>query len=255
MTQGSIPVLICGAGPSGLMAACQLALRGITFRLIDKSEAATTQSRALVLHARTLEIFKQMGIVDEILGQGEICRGVTWVFNGKEAASIKIDGDDLTAFPYVFCLEQSKTEEVLIHFLKRRGCQVERQVELVDYVASEQKITAQLRKSDGSEETVIADYLIGSDGAHSVVREKMQLNLNGSTYLQTLFVIDCQVKANIRPNEIYIMLSQKGLIGFFPMVQSHASEKEGCHRYRVLGVLPAADKDKVITFEEIQKNF
>lgn len=100
-----------------------------------------------------------------------------------------------------------------------------------------------------------ADYLIGADGAHSIVREKMHLNLDGSTYLQTLFVIDCQVKANIRPNEIYLIMSRLGLIGLFPMAQSHATEKEGCRRYRVLGVLPAADKDKVITFEEIQKNF
>lgn len=255
MTQTSIPVLISGAGPTGLMAACQLVLHGIPFRLIDKSAAATTESRALVLHARTLEIFKQMGIANKVLGEGEICRGVTWVFNGKEAAHINIEGENLTEFPYVFCLEQSKTEEALIQFLQERGCHIERQVELVDYVTNEQHITAQLKKSDGSIETIVANYLIGADGAHSIVREKMHLNLEGSTYLQALFVIDCQVKANIRSNEIYLMMSRLGLIGFFPMVQAHNIAREGCHRYRVLGVLPAADKDKTITFKDIQKNF
>lgn len=255
MKQGNVVVLVCGAGPTGLMAACQLALRNIPFRIIDKSAAATTQSRALVIHTRTLEIFKQMSIVDKILGLGEICRGVTWVFNGKETAHIKIAGDNLTEFPYVFCLEQSKTEEALIQFLKERGHVVERQVELVDYTKTDPGITAQLKNADGSIETITADYLIGADGTHSVVREKMHLNLDGSTYLQTLFVIDCQVKANIRPNEIYLMMSKMGLIGLFPMIQSHVNEQPGCHRYRVLGVLPAADKDKAVTFEEIQKNF
>ena len=255
MTQTPASVLICGAGPTGLMTACQLALRDIPFRIIDKSASATTQSRALVIHARTLEIFKQMGVAEKILELGEICRGVTWVFNGKETAHIKIVGDNLTEFPYVFCLEQSKTEETLINFLKERGHEVERQVELVDYTKTNRGVTAQLKKSDGSIETMNADYLIGADGAHSIVRERMHLNLDGSTYLQTLFVIDCQVKANIRPNEIYLIMSEVGLIGLFPMIQSHANEQPGCSRYRVLGVLPAADKDKVVTFEDIQKNF
>lgn len=254
MTQARVSVLICGAGPTGLMAACQLALRNIPFRIIDKSPSATTQSRALVIHARTLEIFKQMGIVDKIVELGEICRGVTWVFHGKETAHIEIAGAHLTEFPYVFCLEQSKTEETLINFLKENGHEVERQVELIDYVKTDTSITAQLKKADGSIEAIVADYLIGADGAHSVVRQKMHLNLDGSTYLQTLFVIDCQVKANIRSNEIYLIMSRLGLVGLFPMVQSHVTE-ETCRRYRVLGVLPAADKDREITFEEIQKNF
>lgn len=98
-------VLVCGAGPTDLMAACQLALHNIPFHIIDKSASATTQSRALVLHARSMEIFKQMGIVDKVLALGEVCRGVTWVFNGKKAAHIDIVGDHLTEFPYVFCLE------------------------------------------------------------------------------------------------------------------------------------------------------
>lgn len=256
MTSNTTSVLVCGAGPTGLMAACQLALHNIPFRIIDRSAAATTQSRALVIHARTMEIFKQMGIADDVLALGEVCHGVTWVFNGKEAAHIKIDGDRLTEFPYVFCLEQSKTEETLINFLKKQGYTVERQVELLDYTTqTDSRVLAQLKKADGTIETIVTDYVIGADGAHSIVREKMHLNLDGSTYLQTLFVIDCQVKANLRPNEIYLMMSRLGLIGLFPMVQAHAVENEECHRYRVLGVLPAADKDKVITFEEIQENF
>ncbi len=254
MSQDKVSVLVCGAGPSGLMAACQLARHGISFRIIDKSANSTTQSRALVIHTRSLEIFKQMGIADKALGLGEICQGATWVFNGKEVATVTVFGEDLTEFPYILCLEQSKTEELLIEFLATHGHSVERQVELTNYVANDHGVTATLKKGDGSEEMVTADYLIGADGSHSTVREGMGLRMDGSTYLQTLFVIDCQVKANIRPKEIYIAVSDKGLIGFFPMVQSHDKTNEG-HRYRVLGVIPSADADKTITFEEIEKNF
>ncbi len=255
MNQEKLPVLVCGAGPTGLMAACQLSLHGIPFRIIDKSASATTQSRALVLHARTLEIFEQMGIADKALALGEICDGATWVFSGKEVATVTVFGENLTKFPYILCLEQSKTEELLINFLSTQGYAVEREVELINYVADEQGVTVSLRKADGSDETVLADYIIGADGAHSVVREKMGLHMDGATYLQTLFVIDCQVEANIRPREIYITISDSGLIGFFPMVQSHDKINEGHHRYRVLGVLPAAEKDKTLIFEEIEKNF
>lgn len=255
MSQEKISVLICGAGPSGLMAACQLARHKIPFRIIDKSATPTTQSRALVLHSRTLEIFQQMGIAEKALQLGEICQGASWIFNGKEVATIKVFGENLTDFPYILCLEQSKTEELLIDFLSEEGNSVEREVELIDYVDNEKGITATLKKADGSQETVLADYLIGADGAHSIVREKMGFSMEGSTYLQTLFVIDCQVKTNIRPKEIYIAVSEKGLIGFFPMVQSHEKVNEGHHRYRVLGVIPSTEADKTITFEEVEKNF
>lgn len=254
MNQEKISVLVCGAGPTGLMAACQLARYGISFRIIDKTSNSTAQSRALVLHSRSLEIFKQMGIAEKALELGEICKGATWVFNGKEVATVTVFGENLTEFPYILCLEQSKTEELLIDFLSAQGHSVERETELINYVDNEQGITATLKKADGSEETVSAEYIIGADGAHSIVREKMGLHMEGSTYLQTLFVIDSQVQANIRPKEIYIAISEKGLIGFFPMVQSHEKGNEH-HRYRVLGVLPTFEADKKITFEEIEQNF
>lgn len=254
--QENVSVLISGGGPTGLMVACQLVRQGISFRLIDKNPGATTQSRALVLHARSMEIFQQMGIVEKILAVGEVCHGMTWMFNGKEAAEWNLIGDDLTEFPYILCLEQSKTEELLIDYLAEAGHRVERSVELLDYSVDEQeKVTAKLKKADGTEEILQVDYLIGADGTHSIVREKMGLHMEGSTYLQTLFVIDCQVKADIEPHKIYIMFSKKGLTGFFPMVQFHDKADSGQHRYRVLGILPASEKDKVITFDEIQKDF
>lgn len=250
----STDVLVVGAGPTGLMAACQLALHGVSFRVIDKNTGPTTQSRALVLHARTLEIFEQMGVADKALRLGEPCHGVTWMFNGKEAVSMTIEGDDLTAFPYVLCLEQSKTEELLIDLLKTLGHTVERGTALIDYEQTADHVSAVLQTGETTE-NITARYVIGADGAHSIVREKMGQHLLGDTYPQALFVIDCQVEAAIRPHEIYLMMTQKGLAGFFPMVQSH--DKTGNTRYRVLGVLSAeeAKKSESLTFEDLQKDF
>ena len=77
------PVLIVGAGPTGLMMACQLARFGIPFRLIEKNEGPTTQSRALVIQARSLEIFEQMGVAERAVRQGRIFQTINYVVNGK----------------------------------------------------------------------------------------------------------------------------------------------------------------------------
>ena len=60
-------VLIVGAGPTGLMMACQFAIHQVSFRIIDKNEAPSKNSGALIMQARTLEIFEQMGIAGKAL--------------------------------------------------------------------------------------------------------------------------------------------------------------------------------------------
>src|SRR5262245_48322746 len=103
MKKNAIEVLIVGAGPAGLMMAGQLVLRTVPFRIIDKAEDHTTQSRALVIQARSLEILDQMGIAEEAVHLGEKARAVSAFFGGRRAVRMPIGdiGKDLTAFPYL----------------------------------------------------------------------------------------------------------------------------------------------------------
>src|SRR6266496_2922586 len=116
------PVLIVGAGPTGLMMASQLARFGIPFRLIEKNEGPTTQSRALVIQPRSLEIFEQMGIADRAVKQGRIFQTINYVVNGKLAQRVPLGdfGEGLTQFPYLLILEQSKTEPLLAIFFSSK---------------------------------------------------------------------------------------------------------------------------------------
>src|ERR1700694_247019 len=111
-------VLIVGAGPTGLMLACQLALYKIPFRIIDRTEDHTTQSRALVIHARSMEIFDQMDIAGKIFSRGEICKLFGLIFNGKKVIDIYVTGEGLTKFPYLLILAQSETELILNEYLE-----------------------------------------------------------------------------------------------------------------------------------------
>src|ERR1035437_4091430 len=99
-TENETEVLIVGAGPTGLMMACQLAIQGIRFRIIDKKEFPTSNSGALIIQARSIEIMHQMGIGQKIIGEGIIANNINIVFNGKQILKIPIKnfGSGLSLF-------------------------------------------------------------------------------------------------------------------------------------------------------------
>lgn len=242
-------VLIIGAGPAGLMMACQLALRNISFRIVDKTGDHTTQSRALVIHARSIEIFQQMGIAEEVLQEGKVAKAVNLIINGRRKLQIELRdiGHNLTDFPFLFILEQSKTERILNNFLNRLGYYVERNSELIEFTQNQNGITAVIQKENEKREIIEANWLIGCDGAHSTVREHLKIPFLGKTYQQSLFVLDCEVNLNFPPDEMCLSLSDKTLAVFFPMTNG---------RCRVIGLVPEEARGKEeLTFEDVNANF
>ena len=209
-------VLIVGAGPTGLMLACQLALHDVAFRIIDKNEDHTTQSRALVVQARSVEIFGQMDLAQEALQLGEKAKAVNIVVNGKRTLHMNIRdiGEGLTLYPYLLMLEQSKTEKLLKDFLAHRGHTVERQTALLDFTQDAHAVTATIKHTDGQEEVLQVDWLIGADGAHSVVRHKLNIPFVGKTYQQSLFVLDCEVSLHFPSDEMYIAFAERAFAAF-----------------------------------------
>ncbi len=241
-------VLIVGAGPTGLMMACQLALFGIPFRIIEKNGHPVKESRALGIQARTLEIFRQMGIVDRFLQQGQITNGLTYIA-GKIQRHIPLSelGRGLSEFPFLLMHEQSKTEKVFNDFLQKQNKYVEWSTELVSFTQDDNEVTAVI-KHDGKEETVNVDYLFGADGARSVVRHGLGIELAGATYHQLLYVLDCDVSSPLfKDKEVYLTFSPNAFTAFFPLAHNI---------WRVIGVVPegVANKEQV-TFEDIKKHF
>jgi len=120
MDDKTTEVLIVGAGPTGLMMACQLAIHQVSFRIIDKNESPSKNSGALIIQARTLEIFEQMGIAGKALEEGIIANKLNILYNGRKItrAHIKDIGGNLSQFPFLLMHEQSKTEKLLIKFIK-----------------------------------------------------------------------------------------------------------------------------------------
>ena len=108
-------VLIVGAGPTGLMLANQLARRGIRFEIIDRHSGPAQQTRAMAVHARTLEIYAKLGIADEAVARGAIGTGASIWAGGKWRAQIPVGdiGQGLSPYPFVLMLGQDENERIM----------------------------------------------------------------------------------------------------------------------------------------------
>lgn len=216
-----IPVLIAGAGPTGLVLALWLTKIGIKVRIIDKSLEKETTSRALVIHARTLEFYRQLQISEDIVNAGFKFPALNLWVNHIPKARVQLAdvGRGLTPFPYIIVLPQDQHEEILIEKLKELGVDVERNTELIAFEQSENAVTAEIRKADGSVEVSTADYLAGCDGAHSIVRKKLDVGFEGSTYPHMFYVADVIGYGPALNGELHVSLDKSEFMAFFPLKQ------------------------------------
>ncbi|HEY4131969.1 MAG TPA: FAD-dependent oxidoreductase [Gemmatimonadaceae bacterium] len=222
-------VLIVGAGPTGLVLALWLARAGVRVRLIDKTETAGTTSRALVIHARTLEFYRQLGIVDTIVAASVEFTAVNMWVAGKHAARVPFGdiGHGLTAFPSMLILPQDEHEKLLVQEVIRAGVRVERSTELVSLRETSNGVDAVIRGPDGREATQSFRYLAGADGAHSTVRTSLGVGFPGGTYERVFYVADVQAKGDVMNGELHVALDEADIIAVFPMA--------GKNRARLLG--------------------
>src|SRR6478672_6135885 len=120
-------VLIVGAGPTGLNLALWLTRLGVRVRIIDKVAEPGTTSRALVVHARTLEFYRQIGLADDVVRGGrEFVAANLWA-KGRQVGHVEFGpmGQGLSPFPYMLIYPQDEHERLLITHLEKLGVRVE----------------------------------------------------------------------------------------------------------------------------------
>jgi 2-polyprenyl-6-methoxyphenol hydroxylase-like FAD-dependent oxidoreductase len=208
--------LVVGAGPTGLLMGVELARHGLECRVIDRDEHGATESRALAIQARTVEVFDDLGVADEALARGLKAAGVNmWSGSGERLAHITFDAMD-GPYPFVLDLPQSETEALLERRLNALGVQVERRTELVGFEQDTDKVTATLGSPTG-EETVRTHWLLGCDGAHSAVRHVLGIGFAGETVDVDWGLADVVVEWPLADREMHMFLSEEGLMAAFPM--------------------------------------
>src|ERR1700677_4073640 len=163
------PVLVVGAGPVGMTMASELARYGVPVRIVDKAAERTDKSKALVIWSRTLELLDRGGGSAPFVEAGFKAEAVNIIAGDKVIGRVSMESAQ-SPYPYGLMLPQSETERLLEERLASLGVSVERQVELISFKSNVDGVEAVLRHSDGREEAVSTDWLLGCDGAHSVVR-------------------------------------------------------------------------------------
>jgi len=199
-------VLVVGAGPTGLVLALALARQGVPPRVVDSRPGPGTQSRALAVQARTLELYRQLGIADQVVDRG-VPIGRIQVRSGTRRWSdsdLAGFGGSVSPYPYVLCFPQDDHEALLVAELLAAGVAVEWQTELVeltlpDPARADTGATVTLAGPDGGREVATVAYVCGCDGARSEVRRQLAVDFAGGTSEETYFVADVLATGGAAP--------------------------------------------------------
>ncbi|WP_406457065.1 FAD-dependent monooxygenase [Streptomyces sp. NBC_00876] len=184
-------VLIAGAGPVGLTAAAELRRRNVACRLVDRLPARLPYAKAVGIQPRTLELWDRMGLAPTVLEAAAPMRGQLIHVNGSEVA--RIDLVLPPEVPYGFAaLPQYETERILEEYVAGLGTAIERGTELLSFTQDANGVTALLTTASGAAEEVRARFLIGCDGAHSVVRKGLGLAFEGGAFAEEYMLADVE---------------------------------------------------------------
>lgn len=196
-----IDVLIAGAGPTGLVLALWLHVKGVKIRIVDRADGPAPNSRALAVHARILELYRQLDIADELIERGYQLPATNIWINGFHRAHINLRqfGTELTPYPYLLTFPQDEHERLLEKKLNSFGVFVERKTKLQMFVDNGSSITATLASASGDESTCEAAYIVGCDGAHSVVRHGIGAKYEGDTYVPLFYIADIVTEEHESP--------------------------------------------------------
>jgi 2-polyprenyl-6-methoxyphenol hydroxylase-like FAD-dependent oxidoreductase len=226
-------VLIVGAGPSGLMAAALLSRWGIRPRIIEANAGPNLQTRALGVQARSMEIYRQMGLESEVFARGLPTKYAAMYTERGQLGRIPMQdiGAGLSAYPYMFILPQDQNEIVLGNDLKRYGLEVEWNTALTGLEQMNNGVSVTLETPHGPEVTTFR-YVIGADGARSAVRKALEIPFVGSTDEDhKFFVADLSAEGELTPGALCLYMSHKyHVLALFPM--------PGEQRFRLIGMLP-----------------
>ncbi|HET8673644.1 MAG TPA: FAD-dependent monooxygenase, partial [Thermoleophilaceae bacterium] len=225
----SVPVLIVGGSMVGLSAAAFLAWHGVRTLNVERHGGTAIHPRAAHFHLRTLEVFRAVGLEDEIMRQSaeqypDSDGGISAVNSlagetlAKYIPSLNAGVEAVSPSRRLF-LTQEALEPILREHAQALGAELRYSTELVDFEQDPEGVTATVRPTGGGQQRRIrASYMIASDGWRSPVRDKLGIGMEGhgliSNSITVYFRADCRPFHQGRPEAVLYVFND-ALSGFF----------------------------------------
>jgi 2-polyprenyl-6-methoxyphenol hydroxylase-like FAD-dependent oxidoreductase len=211
-------VLIVGAGPTGLALANALAVTGVRSNVVEREAAGTNTSRAAVVHARTLEVLESIGVANRMVDAG--IHATRFSIRDRDRVLVAVGFDRLpTRYPYALMISQAVTEALLRERFTELGGEVHWRCGVKDVTQDATGVTAYL--DDGSQ--LRARYLVGADGMHSIIRDRVGIGFSGGIYGESFSLADVRLGGAVPRDEVILYFSPAGLVVVAPL-------PEGKHR-------------------------
>ena len=241
MAEVTCDVLVAGAGPTGLMLANWLVKLGADVIVVDGKAGPTRESRALVLQARSIEIYDQLGIGDQVLEAANRADAVSPGFLDRVFGRIPLGplGAQVTPYPYIEVLEQSRNEELLYDNLRKLGAEVRWETAVTAVTQTDHGVEAK-----AGNDTIRARFCVGCDGANSAIRKARRIAFEGITNPHRFFVIDALGTGGMVGNAINVRPGGDDFLLGFPM--------PGLGTWRLIGLVRDEDGDGELTEEDVR---
>ena len=212
-------ILIVGAGPVGLTMAAFLHHHGVKCRIIDKKSQPTSTSNAIIVHARTLELMRIIGIEQEFISQGLMVTKFNLISNQKYLANWDLKHID-SDFSYMLSISQKMTEQILINYLTNAGITIERNKELITIAEHDNYVEATIKVNEDEKETIQTPWVIGCDGYKSTMRELLDIEYVGEDLLLDFLILDVPLEGDISRDTGYAAFNEKMSVLLLPLSKS-----------------------------------
>ena len=210
-------VLVVGAGPTGLTLALQAHDHGAHVRIVERRREAFRPSRALILHPRTLEVLRPLGVSEPVLARADIApEGHLRL--GSRVVRVRLAGFALpdTAFPHLSLVRQMDVEAVLSQALVDRGIEVERGTELMEVCDESGAARVTLQSPTGLERAEY-EFVAGCDGPESPVRRSASIGWRGRAYRQEVVLADLELDTDLASGVAHVVAGRRGLLFVFAL--------------------------------------
>jgi len=220
---GITDVLIAGAGPTGTALAIDLARRGISVRMIERSAQAFGGSRAKGVQPRSMEVFEDLGVVQDILREGSLYPKMG-IHLGPVTIPLRMfshsEASDAVPYPNTWLIPQFRIDGALHEAFERLGGSIEFRKELQSFTQEQDRVVCELATPHGPQR-ITARYLVGADGGSSAVRKQLGLDFIGSTDEEDRILIVDAATSGLARDRWHIWPGAKGrFIGACPLPHS-----------------------------------